>query len=77
MQNASFVTATTSIAASVCALFLVAACHSAPPTNGFVDTDADRAAEARLGAVESMPHMAFFDEQFYAPPPDEGAPVAR
>ena len=77
MQNASFVTATTSIAASVCALFLVAACHSSPTTNAFAGTAADKAAEARLGAVEPMPHVAFFDEQFYAPPPDEGAPAAR
>jgi len=67
------ITSGTLIVASVSALFLMTACHSAPPSNGFSGSTADKATEARLHPVQTMPHLLAYDEQFYVPPPEEAA----
>jgi hypothetical protein len=67
MQKTGFVTAGTLLVAAVSATFLVAACHSSPKANGFAAAAADKAAEARLARVDTMPHLALYDEQFYTP----------
>ena len=67
------ITSGTAIVAAVSALFLVAACHSGPSPNGFSASSTDKAAEARLLPVQTMPHLQAYDEQFYVPPPDDAA----
>jgi len=67
------ITLGTLILASVSATFLVAACHSSPTANGFADTTEDKATEARLIQVDTMPHLTAYDEQFYVPTDDETA----
>lgn len=77
MKNAGFITTGTLVVASVSALFLMAACHSSPPqTHGFANTAADNAAEARLDTAGTMPHIAPYDEGFYAAPAEEAASAA-
>ena len=73
MQSSSFVTSGTLIVASVSAMFLVAACHSSPAANGFSASNANKAAEARLLPVETMPPLKAYDESFYVLPEDETA----
>jgi len=65
------ITSGTLIMASVSAAFLVAACHSSPEANSFADTTENKATEARLIQVDTMPHLTAYDEQFYVPTADE------
>ena len=67
------ITSGTAIVAMLSALFLVAGCHSAPPPNGFSASSADKATEARLRPVQTMPHLLAYDEQFYVLPPEDAA----
>ena len=64
--NGGYVTLGTLILAAVSALFLVAmsGCHSAPAANAFTATDADKATEARLRAIDTMAPLQPFDEGF-------------
>ena len=60
------VTVGTLILAAVSAVMLVlmSGCHSTPATNAFAATQADKAAEARLGTSEPFVPLQPFDEHF-------------
>lgn len=64
--NGGYVTLGTLILAAASALFLVAmsGCHSAPASNAFTATAADKALEARLQASDAMAPIQPFDEGF-------------
>ena len=64
--DGGYVTLGTLILAAASALFLVAmsGCHSAPAANAFTASDADKATEARLRAVDTMAPLQPFDEGF-------------
>ncbi len=70
MNDTGFVTTAMLLATAVSALLLIAACHSAPKTNAFAATAADRAAEARLAGPRAMAPLRPFDEGFYTPQDD-------
>ena len=67
--DGGYVTLGTLILAAASALFLVtmSGCHSAPATNAFAATDADKAIEARLRRPDAMAPIQAFDEGFGAP----------
>jgi hypothetical protein len=67
----AFATAGTMLVATVSALFLMTGCNSSPQASAFAATPADKAAEARLKKVETMPHLAAYDEGFHAPPAED------
>lgn len=64
--NGGYVTFGTLILAAASALFLVAmsGCHSAPASNAFAATTADKAVEARLRPSDAMAPIQPFDEGF-------------
>jgi hypothetical protein len=64
--NGGYVTLGTLILAAASALFLVAmsGCHSAPASNAFAATAADKAAETRLRRSDTMAPIQPFDEGF-------------
>ena len=64
--NGGYVTLGTLILAAASALFLVAmsGCHSAPASNAFAATAADKAVEARLRRTGDMAPIQPFDEGF-------------
>ena len=66
--DGGYVTLGTLILAAASALFLVtmAGCHSAPATNAFAATDADKTTEARLRRPDAMAPIQPFDEGFGA-----------
>ena len=68
-------TIVTSILAAVSAIVLVAlsGCHSAPANNAFAATTTDKAVEARLRQVGTMPPLQPFDEHFVEIPADDAA----
>ena len=70
------VTIATLILAAVSAIVLVSmsGCHSAPANNAFAATPADKATEARLRQVDTMPPLQPFDEHFVEIPADDAAP---
>ena len=60
------VTLGTLILAAVSALYLasMSGCHSAPASNGFAGTPADKALETRLRQPDTMTPLQPFDEGF-------------
>ena len=64
--DGGYVTLGTLILAAASALFLVAmsGCHSAPASNAFAATAADKAAETQLRRSDTMAPIQPFDEGF-------------
>ena len=71
-RSGGYVTVGTLIlaAASAVLLVLMSGCHSAPTTNAFAATPADKAVEARLQPADTMPPLQPFDEHFVEMPAD-------
>lgn len=66
LRSGGYVTVGTLILAAASALVLVfmSGCHSAPSTQAFAATPADKAVEVKLRQADTMPALQPFDEHF-------------